>query len=628
MDEVEGDDYQTKQHKEAERRRFNGMLKPTLGTLIARAAALLGSAHTDVALAAVRARIAQLAANPRVRDDVPDITREWALPTIDALAAAPVDTSEDLTALEAAIWARGAEAAMGLIVQLGGRLARYAPYRDLALRWLDRTAVATVDSAEPATDRADRLLTITSIVDRHDHDLASGYYRAAVEAAEGLDDEGAGVLRVHTHLAASLCGSTDERVGALAERLARSVERYQPYVSDGERLPWRDTIHAVALLHPPSGVALLSRWEHEGLLTLDESVRLVLVEVARSMMIEPADALALLRLSGESAYPIHEAVELLDMMRSRGDKVGLASALESVSKLVQRDLPTDRRVNACRAVVAWATPNQLAPVQPVRELDAIVRYAESLPQPAPSGQQSYVTRSADRGEKMRQIIAAVGHDDATQLRLRLDELHEEWASEEDIEELLVRFGTTRSPAQRRPLLDALTELPADHRTWRWHGTAVLRALSRLLQDWRLVPAVSAWTRDELPTLIRDRFRNLVAYEQVADDTLPIVMALPGIVDPGTLIVESLAPILSQLHTPQLHSIARTLASDLSEADRLDALDWSLDRLEDAPSPGPSLPDTRGEMVVELLMAMFGHPDSALRWRAAHAARELVIAKPS
>lgn len=628
MEDAEGDDYRTKQHKEAERRRFNGMLKPTLGTFIARAAALLGRPDTDAALTAVRAQIAQLAANPRVRDDVPDITREWALPAIDALAAASMDTSEDVTALEAAIWARGADMAMGLIVELGGRLARYAPYRDMALRWLDRAAVATVDSAEPATDRADRLLTITSIVDRHDHDLASGYYRAAVEAAEGLDDEGAGVLRVHTHMAASLSGSSDARVGALAERLARSVEHYQPYVSDGERLPWRETIHAVTLLHPPSGAALLSRWEHEGLLTVDDSVRVVLVEAARSMMIAPADALALLRLSGESSYPIHEAVELLDMMRISGDRVRLATALESVSKLVRRDLPTDRRVNACRAIVAWATPNGLAPVESVRELDAIVRYAESLPPPAHRGQQSYETRSADRGKKIRQIISDVRHDDATQLRLRLDELHEEWASEADIEELLVRFGTTRSPAQRRALLDALTELPANHRTWRGYGTAVLRALSRLLQDWHLVPAVGAWTRDKLPMLVRDRFRNLVAYEQVADNTLPIVMALPGIGDPGTLVVESLAPILSQLDTSQLHSIARALASVLPEPERLEALDWSLKRLEDAPPPVPALPDTPSDAVVELLMAMFGHPDSALRWRAAHAAREIVITTPS
>lgn len=221
MNEVEGDDYKTKQHKEAERRRFNGMLKPTLGTLIARAAALLGAADTDAVLSAVRAQIAQLVANSRVRDDVPDMTRVWALPAIGALAAASVDTSEDLASLEAAIWARGADVAMGLMVQLGGRLARYAPYRDMSLSWLDRAALATVDSPEPATDRADRLLTITSIVDRHNHDLASGYYRAAVEAAEGLDDEGAGVLRVHTHIAASLRGSTDPRVGVLAERLAQ-----------------------------------------------------------------------------------------------------------------------------------------------------------------------------------------------------------------------------------------------------------------------------------------------------------------------------------------------------------------------------------------------------------------------
>ena len=197
----------------------------------------------------------------------------------------------------------------------------------MALRWLDRAAVATVESPEPATDRADRLLTITSIVDRHDYDLASGYYRAAVEAAEGLNDEGAGVLRVHTQMAASLRGSSDARVGALAERLARSVEHYQPYVSDGERLPWRETIHAVTVLHPPSGVALLSRWEHEGLLALDAAVHVVLVEAARSMMIEPADALALLRLSGESAYPIHGAVELVDIVRSRGDRMRLATAL-------------------------------------------------------------------------------------------------------------------------------------------------------------------------------------------------------------------------------------------------------------------------------------------------------------
>lgn len=612
------DTHKEGERKEQQRRQLMTAMETSLDVLLARATTIL----TDVTVAEIAEPIErriQALKSARQRGGGPDLTRHWTPSAIDALSAARGDATATITAVFDGVWARNAELGIRLTPILARRLIIHGAYRPVALNWLDRAARATVSSKAPASERVDRLLEITAIVDRYEPNLATGYYEAAVTAADGLDDEGAGVLRVHATLAhTTVDAGLDLRAAELAERTIRALERYRPFVTDTDRLPWKETAAAVATLHPPSGLALLSRWEHQGLLSLDAGVR-VIVPACSGRFLPPGKALSLLLLANAASYPIAVTLDLLTVVQESGDKSLLHRALGRTCTLIGRDIPSSQRVRTATKVQGWATRQGLRETSPIRDLTALLDFVEQLPRPTGDGRQRLGQSKTDEPG----IVLPASKHTLSEVGSSLDELCDKWASDEEIESFLEGVANSISPTERADMLRGLATVPADHALWRSHAGVVLSVISKLVDRWSLTVPVRQWVDQELPRLIKSHMQSFIAYEHTIDATLAVLLSMASLADPMSVLVESLAPTLRRLDPPQLHAVVRALAVPLSIEERLAVLEWSVARFEETPVRTPSIPCDPNQAVAWLLFSLFGHPDKAVRWRAAHAARELL-----
>ncbi|VTR01910.1 Uncharacterised protein [Clostridioides difficile] len=623
MRDNEDDSPRDREEKDEQRRRLQTVVSVSLDVLLARATVWLLDVPISDASKPVLERIATLRSRP-LHNDSPDTTKQWAVHAVDVLAGAIGDATETATKLMDEIWARDAGLGMHLSPALAGRLIIHEKYRSTALSWLDRAAQATASSVEPATARADRLLDLADIADEHAPDMAAGYYRAAVQAAEGLDDEGAGVLRFHAAVSQGSYDLSDSRTPGIAERLARALERFQPFVSDPERLPWRETAHAVAQLHPPAGLALLSRWEQQDLLPLWVSLPSVLSTVANTF-ISPQKVLPLLLLSGEDHFPLLIALDIVDSIRIGHNRRMLASALRWLVSYICRDIAPGDRVDAAPAVVEWAKKHGLQDTEPIQRLVVLVDYSKDFPH---EHQVPHHHSDDSNSAKVRAVVDKASACPIGDLKSAMDELGEAWARGNDIESFLTNMAASIVPADRTRLLRAISDIPAGHRIWRFHTRSLFATIHTLLNQWNLMPAVNSWATDELPFLIRAHVQDIVAYEQTADMTLPIIASMPGLSDATGIIIEGIGPLLSELSATQLYSIAQGVAITLPTDDRLNVLDWSLAQLEEAPVRTPSISLDPIDVLSRFLYSLFGHPDKHVRWRAAHSARQILSDDPT
>src|SRR6185369_11918253 len=191
----------------------------------------------------------------------PDFTYErWARLTCETIAFCRDDGSGKIISIVEATEKVVPAMEVEIRLAIGRTIIDRDRYRSLALNVLDEVARASRDSDEPAAEKSERLLTLSGIVASYDPSLGRDYYRSAVEAAEGLDDDVVSLLALEAHLAELTKGSSLPNGPELAEKLAGAIVDYRPFVSDVERLPWFRVASATAVLNPPSGLALLPRW--------------------------------------------------------------------------------------------------------------------------------------------------------------------------------------------------------------------------------------------------------------------------------------------------------------------------------------------------------------------------------
>jgi hypothetical protein len=362
---------------------------------------------------------------------------------------------------------------------------------------------------------------------------------------------------------------------------------------------------------------------------VEDAAGRVLPALVDRAYLQPEVALALLRLIGEDTSPAPAALRIIEWLRQVGApaRPRVGQALRHMSLLIRCDLLPATRLQAARKLESWAQQHGLHDMPGMPELGDLASFADQLDGLATRANETDFADTRQRKQRTAALVDGARADSVAQLHDRLKELLALWAGEQEIERYLARLGCGLAPSQRVGALNALASVPAEDRLWRFQGEALLRTLGTWLSQWHNSGPVRSWADAHLGRLLRDNFVNFVAYEQTADITLPLVMALPAVSDPSTLLVQALGPNLGRLRAGQLHAIARALAKALTPQEQADALEWSLDRLEqgEPPRPVPELPSDSAGAVAALLWALFGHPDKRVRWRAAHAAREILAA---
>jgi len=192
-------------------------------------------------------------------------------------------------------------------------------------------------------------------------------------------------------------------------------------------------------------------------------------------------------------------------------------------------------------------------------------------------------------------------------------------------ELLLIAADASPPAQRPALLDAIAAMPADSAFFRFNAGTTIALLDTLLERWSGSAEIKRWRKERLGPLLVKQLPNLTRYRTENEERLSAVAELVGTRATAELAIEAVAAGIEQFGPDGLHALSRWVAADLEPAKRVVYLDWSLSLLEETKPQPPVALEAAGEpeLLAGLLWSLFANPDTRVRWRAAHVARELL-----
>jgi len=542
--------------------------------------------------------------------------RMWLAAFTDALLASKetdIELIRDAAAGAAATAGVGERACMMTIAR---RLVHDERYRDEGLRVLDVAAALAEQQELPASEQADALLSACAITDPVDPEQATDLHARAVRAAEGMDDEGIGRLEMHARVASQLTGT--DAAAELAWQTGQTLVAHRRRVSDEEHLPWHDTLRAITLLHPPTGLVLVARWEDEGHLALASSVHAAVPALAESGFLTPAQALALQVLAGEEANPVPAATAILERMPPGPARV---SALSELSMRIRRDLLPDTRASAAHSLHEWAGAHGLADIDAVRALEPLLESAAE-----PTGSRPWMSSTTsghdERERATKKIVRRAGKGDPTRVLSDLQELAE-LSGRDRISDYLDAVAGAVIPSRRGELADTLAALPATGTLADLHVKRILDALMLMCSTWQGSSAVRKRCVAAIEQVVEEQFESMTRYRGQAATTVAKVLAVDSLADPAALVIRAVGATLERLPPAALYETASELALGLEREERAELLKWSLDTLKTETIVAPDVPADRNDVLAGLLWSLFAAPDKATRWRAAHVARRLI-----
>lgn len=503
-----------------------------------------------------------------------------------------------------------------LWIAMAERLGASSRYRAVAIQLVDRAATFVEQGTLPASDQKDILLRASAAADALDPTLARDLYGRSITSAGGLDDEGAGVLSVHTVMAERVSATVDRPIArTFAERLARTLEHYRAYVSDEDWLPLNETLAAVTSLDCASGLALLARWDDRDELSLASGLSTVLPIAQLKKFVPEWVAFALTRLAGEDGDLMPAVSKVLDVIPDgAGTQTHRREMAAEAAQWVLRDLAYPRRRGAAEALLAWQRAHEPSLLSVGAQLSALLALGnDERRRDAP------VHRTSGSAGKRDRLRAQAKRIKTSELSLPLEEFVNTWPDDSEIADYVLLVADSRTPSDRIAFLDAIVDLPSTHFAPRFHAPALVSAIGSCVTRWSSSSDVRGWSHGAAERFL-DRHLPALLGSREQPGSLASLLQWPFVGDPASLLLAGLRSHLSSLSAPQLHALTRALCAVLSASSLAPALTWSLERLKGGAAIAPALPEGGTDAVAAFLWSAFGHPAVAVRWRAAHALR--------
>jgi hypothetical protein len=181
------------------------------------------------------------------------------------------------------------------------------------------------------------------------------------------------------------------------------------------------------------------------------------------------------------------------------------------------------------------------------------------------------------------------------------------------------------PSQRGAFVDALGAIGAEHPVARFHADDLLEALIRAAGEWGASRSLRERLAAAITRVVETHFGGLTRYAGLTSRVVGKLLDLEVLGDPAGLVLRVVGRSLERLDPPTLFATASQLAVALERDERAALLAWSLEGLESELVVAPELPAEPAEVLASFMWSLFGAPDKATRWRAAHVTRALITA---
>lgn len=614
-------DSKQKSTAESERQAMRAAISPLLPIYQRRAEAHLRRPMAHSIAPTLEAEIEQFADRRQWDLNRPGVTfLQWVRPLCETLILARGSAPKLLERIAGSARMPSGEKNLHVWEQVAAILRTDNRYRPFALRLLADAAQEAEQRVQPASELSGFLLDLSELADPYEVDLAAELYNRAVTAASGLDHEGIAALNTHARVAPSL--SADEGAPTFARRIADVLSDYRNRVSDEDYLPWRQTLKAVTYLHPPSGIATLSRWEDERHLRIFHSAGPAISAAVETGYLHPSDGLALLGLLDEDAVLSPHATEFLERVAEQEGGSRLADEVAHLSQWIRKDNLPGARESSAEKLYAWSAERNLDGLEAVRALKPYFELVEAHDESPPRPERATRAKRFEPKAKPPQLQ----EESVEALEAWLSELTDLLIGEDGVSAALEAVSGDLPHGKRVLIFEALAGLPSDHSLFRFSGKAVLGFIGRQLERWSGNTKLRSWRDQHLRSLLVHQLPNLIRYPESSEDSLDQVALLLGDNDAAGAAIEAAEASIERLRASSLYALGTRVVLALPQDQRAEYLDWSLRYFEeDKTLPNPLATDlTKPAVLANLLWALFANPEKSVRWKAAHVARRLIV----
>lgn len=622
---------------ENDRRQFELTTEILLSAFQARAQTIIGNPP----LAEMEQRIAADLRRHSFKTDYPVrlqfLFQPWALRVCETLLRCMGSANDLLERIADSAEENIHDGAPGFWTEMAEQLIRQEQYQALAYRLLDRAANYVMEHPFPARDRWQQLLNCAAAVSQFDEDLCRDYYKRALAAADGIDDDLIPMLKLFCRMTNYLPeeSSREERQN-FAARIAGLVETHKNYVSEESHQLWRETLETATRLSPADGFAMCSRWDDEGFCEVDDGILPTVKEAARRGFLTPLESLALLRLAGEEHDISADVVPLLEHLHRAGPaaRPQLSLATAKVSEWIRRDVPLSARQRSAQCILDWCEANRLMGLSGLTELREMLAFVNTLRPDKDNSDSTPFQWEQEREEQSRTLVESAKDANLDSFVERLRALRQSSYGGKPVTDFVTTFGKALRPAQRIEYLEQIVAAASDTLL----ANDLIESLRGLLAEWCNHLGVREWIPRGIQRLLENGLPGLIRYEYETADYLRAALSLPGLSDQSRmqLLLPAIAKHLNQLSPRGLYVITEVLVELLPAEDARKLLTWALDKTEkhfnrhNRPLPALAAPaqiETSSAALAHFLWSMFGHPDKQVRWRALHAAR-FIIKQPN
>lgn len=504
-------------------------------------------------------------------------------------------------------------------LDLAAVLVRRGSHPDLAADLCRRAAGRA--HTYPAQERLELLARATEIAGAVVPELGKRLFDLAVQVASGINDEAARLLTVHADLAYRAAISPMERA-TVAAQLVQAADAAVPHVTSDGVIPYEQIARAAGRLDPNTALAAVSRWDDQDRTSLTSTLPAALLGAVDGGGIPATHALVLDHLVDDDQARLKYVLAIADRLAVTAGRSTARLALRRTTEWVRRHVPAKAQPALADRLLEWAATRSLdEQIRPM--LDPVVRLAHDPPETEMEPRTSRDWGSTEPTEQVKELLANPTHRAPSTLADDVAELTNAYVYGDQLTEFIASVALNVSPNHRAAALEAVAGLPS-----RIGADTVVPVLATCLREWQGWPGIADWAAATLPTLL-GRFLPDLAWRQDTTTLLEQLRALGSDNEIRQAILAALPDARLKLTAFGWQNIAALLGRLCDTTHAATALRALLtDRLPDASNDAArrraAAPDTdTGDPVVLLLWSTFGHPRRAIRWRAAHATRDLL-----
>jgi hypothetical protein len=473
-----------------------------------------------------------------------------------------------------------------------------------------------------AKEKSEALIGFSRMLAMISREDAAVVFRDAVQAAAELDSEAMDQLRFVEQLVKRGNAAFAGRARASAQDLGDIVHDAAIRLDGYEGFPWHAAISALTRLDAPLSLAAIARWNDVQVASLNAVLSAFIAAGLEAGSVTAVQASALLcfdeRIDGNLVLNIYQAAEqhrplsIAQLTEELASDVLLRADVRAIEPLADHLAArppfgpwVHRLVEQERYLRELRRPDDQpphGPLQPDKEgavsaLDEHIWKASELIQP--EDLRTAIEKIQNSAHGLDQYIPTG----------RILSAAREWVAVKD----------------RVAHLNALVGLEADR-----YGYEAIVAALEAVGAWQASPAVTRWSRENIPPLVADRFPHFVRYLPWEQDKLvrsAFHQAKASDIEIQKLILAGIERHVEGIGAAVVFATAGIVGAHLEPSEAAELCCWYLRRLADRIAPAEhdrptDVPTDTESAVARFLFAHMSDLDLRLRWKAAHAVRRL------